>query len=173
MPLHLRLVQASRHDSVSAVFTLTEFRDLNPELTINSFISDSASDNYATYKLLNHWDINAIIALGKSNDGNFKYPPALNLDDSGTPICPSGRKMLWNGFCKGRSRIKWRCPKACGKVVTDCSNCSPSKYGRTVYTKPDWDLRLFTVIPRSSAAWKGKMKSRTAAERVNNRILHD
>ena len=50
--------------------------------------------------------------------------------------------------------------------------CSPSDYGRVVYTKTEWDLRLFTKIPRGSLRFKEKMKERTAAERVNNRILH-
>ena len=42
LPLYLRLVQANRHDSVSAVFALSEFRELSPNLNIDTFISDSA-----------------------------------------------------------------------------------------------------------------------------------
>jgi hypothetical protein len=33
-------------------------------------------------------------------------------------------------------------------------------------------LRIFTRITRGSERFKAKMKERTAAERVNNRILH-
>ena len=54
-----------------------------------------------------------------------------------------------------------------------CVSCSPSPYGRVIYTKPEWDLRLFSRIPRGSEAWKDKMKQRTAAERINNRILNN
>lgn len=79
LPLYLRLVEASRHDSVSAIFALAEFRELYPSLQVSSFISDSASDNYATYELLNHWGINAVIALNPKNKGNFQYPPALDV----------------------------------------------------------------------------------------------
>ena len=175
LPLYLRLVQASRHDSVSAVFALAEFRELYPNLHIDTFISDSASDNYATYELLDHWDINAVIALNEKNKGNFQYPPALRIDDNGVPVCPGGRKMTYNGFSKDRCRFKWRCPRVAGglKPCTSCAACSPSPYGRVIYTKPDWDLRLFTRIPRGSDAWKAIMKQRTAAERVNDRILID
>jgi hypothetical protein len=175
LPLYLRLVQASRHDSVSAVFSLIEFRELYPNLHMDTFISDSASDNYATYRLLNHWDINAVIALNTKNKGNFQYPPALRIDDKGTPICPGGRKMIFNGPCKGRCRLKWRCPRVAGGLnpCDACETCSPSHYGRVFYTKPEWDLRLFTNIPRGSKSWKDKMKQRTAAERVNDRILND
>jgi hypothetical protein len=175
LPLYLRLVEANRHDSVSAVAALTEFRDLYPNLTVDTFIHDSAADNYATYELLKHWNINAVIALNSTNKDNFKYPKYLNLDKNGVPICPGGNKMVNWGFCgKDRCRIKYRCPRALGKVkpCAACERCSPSSYGRVVYTKPTWDLRLFTKIPRGSKLWKLKMKARTSSERVNNRILH-
>ena len=176
LPLYLRFVEASRHDSVSAIVSLAEFRELHPNLHINTFISDSASDNYATYELLAHWDIDAVIALNPKNKGNSKYPPALDIDEHGCPICPGGRKMIYDGFCgKDRCRFKWRCPRvAKGAEPCDaCNSCSPSAYGRVIYTKPDWDLRLFTRIPRGTDTWKDKMRQRTAAERVNNRILND
>ncbi|MGL5514271.1 MAG: hypothetical protein ACRDBM_13680, partial [Sporomusa sp.] len=173
LPLYLRLVEASRHDSISAVVALAEFRDLYPDLTVDTFISDSASDNYATYKLLNHWNITAVIALNSTNKGNFKYPQHLSVNEYGVPLCPGGNEMVYWGFCgNDRCRLKWRCPKATGKSCDSCISCSPSAYGRVIYTKPDWDLRLFTTIPRGSERWKLKMKERTAAERVNNRVLN-
>ena len=175
LPVYLRLVDAKRHDSISAVIALAEFRDLYPNLTADTFISDSASDNYPTYELLDHWKIKAVIDLNSKNKGNFKYPPALNIDDKGVPICPGGHKMVsWGSAGKERCRLKWRCPRVLGKVERSdaCDVCSPSNYGRVVYTKPSWDLRLFTKIPRGSLRWKLKMNERTAAERVNNRILN-
>ena len=172
LPLYLRFVDAKRHDSISAVVALAEFRDLYPSLKIENFISDSASDNYATYELLDKWDINAVISLNGTHSGNRKYP-SLDLNENGVPVCPSGREMIYWGFSReDRCRLKWRCPMACGKLCENCVHCSQSSYGRTVYTKPDWDLRLFTRIPRGSTKWKAVFKERTAAERVNNRILH-
>ena len=173
LPLSLRLVEAKRHDSISAVVALSEFRDLYPNLTVETFISDSASDNYATYQLLDEWDINAIIALNDGKRGNFKYSECL-VNENGVPLCLAGREMVNWGYCPDRCRIKWRCPRTCGKCLScdACATCSPSPYGRVVYTKPSWDLRLFTRIPRGSDQFKSIMKQRTAAERVNNRILH-
>ena len=174
LPLYLRLFDAKRHDSISAVVALAEFRDLYPNLTVDTFISDSASDNYATYELLDRWGINAVIALNKTNKGNRTFPQCV-VNYDGVPICPAGHEMVKNGFCgKDRCRIKWRCPHVLGKCERSdaCELCSPSTYGRVVYTKPEWDLRLFTRIPRGSDAFKNKMKERTAAERVNNRILN-
>jgi len=174
LPLYLRIVDATRHDSISAVVALAEFRDLYPQLTVETFISDSASDNYATYQLLDVWGINAVIALHKTNDGNRVFPQCV-VNMNGVPICPGGYEMIRAGFCgSDRCRIKWRCPLVLGKceICKACLDCSDSVYGRVVYTKPDWDLRLFSRIPRGSAQWKSLMKERTAAERVNNRILH-
>ena len=54
-----------------------------------------------------------------------------------------------------------------------CEQCSPSLYGRVIYTKPSWDLRLFTPVPRGSKQWKTIYKTRTCSERINNRILND
>jgi hypothetical protein len=174
LPLYLRFLDGRRHDSVSAVVALAEFRDLYPNLSVGSFISDSASDNYATYELLNQWNINAVIALNKTNAGNLKFAECL-VNKNGIPICPAGHQMMCWGYCgNGRNRIKWRCPRVLGKCepCAACASCSPSPYGRVVYTKPEWDLRLFTKIPRGSDHFKQIMKERTAAERVNNRILH-
>jgi hypothetical protein len=154
---------------------LAEFRQLNPGLHIDTFISDSASDNYGTYRLLNYWGINAVIAPNPSNNGNTKYPQALKIDDNGVPICLGGYKMIYSGFCANRCRIKWRCPRVLKKAepCISCGYCSPSPYGRVIYTKPEWDPRLFTKIPRGSELWKSKMKERTAAERINDRIMQD
>jgi hypothetical protein len=176
LPLYLRLVDAKRHDSVSAVVSLAEVRELYPNLTFYTFISDSASDNYPTYELLNKWNINAVIALNTKTKGNFKNLPPIGVNENGVPICPGGNLMIHAGFYdKDRCRIKWRCPRVLGKcsACEACQNCSKSSYGRTVYTHPNWDLRQFTTIPRGTIQWKNKMKERTAAERVNNRILND
>jgi hypothetical protein len=165
-------VDAKRHDSISAVVALAEFRDLYPGLTVKNFISDSASDNYPTYELLDEWNINAIIALNDNRKGNVKYPDTLEVE-GGVPVCPGGNKMIPCGSGdKDRCRVKWRCPKACGKPYENCIGCSHTPYGRTKYTKLEWDMRLFTRIPRGTAKWKALMNERTAAERVNNRILH-
>ncbi len=83
--------------------------------------------------------------------------------------------MINRGYDPSRHRIKYRCPLAMGRIES-CEfkeQCSPSDYGRCIYIKPVWDLRLFTIVPRGSDEWKEHMKSRTTSERVNKRILND
>ena len=173
LPIYSTLAQASRHDSVTLVCSLHKMHNFYPEFEFSGLILDKAHDNYATYELLNHLGIEPFIPLKKSNNGNFTYPPALDIDADGTPICRAGFKMANWGFQKDRCRIKWRCP---AKVYKNCccdNPCSPSDYGRTIYTKPDWDPRLFTPTPRKSHKWKKVMRKRTAAERRNKRVKKD
>ena len=174
LPLYLRIVDAKRHDSVSALVALAEFRDRYPQLHIDTFISDSASDNQATYELLEEWGIDAVIALGKPIKKTSKFPVPIDFSDA-TPICPSGHRMVFCGDEVMRPRSKWRCPRVMGKADKGdcCDTCSQSPYGRTVYTKPSWDPRIFCSIPRGTKRWKMLMNERTAAERVNKRILID
>lgn len=79
-----------------------------------------------------------LIDFNSKNKGNLKYPSTLSINEKGVPICIGGHEMIYNGFEKSRSRIKWRCPLACKKIKSfDCTEqCSPSKYGRVIYTKP-------------------------------------
>jgi len=57
----------------------------------------------------------------------------------------------------------------CGKVPECSRRCSPSRYGRVVYTKPEKDLRLFPKIPLNSKTWKKVYARRSASERTNKR----
>lgn len=175
LPLYWRFVGANRHDSVTGLVALTEFRTLNPNLKIKNLCLDSANDNYPTYQLLNDWGIRPFIDLNDNTGPKNTYPSHISLSDKGAPICIGGHEMVYNGFCPDRSRIKWRCPLACGKIP-DCfskPDCSSSSYGRVIYTKPAWDIRLFTPVPRGTPEWKDTYKARTSSERINNRFLHD
>lgn len=175
LPLYLRMVQASRFDGVSAVVALQEAQLLYDEYIFTSFHGDGAHDNYAMYKYLHKCGIKAFIPLNETNKGNFKHSPYVRVDENGVPICMAGHKTVFWGFNKDRCRLKYRCPLAVGKIAS-CSckgQCSPSHYGRCFYTKPSWDFRMFTEVPRGSDEWKAEMNSRTSSERVNKRILND
>ena len=175
LPLYLRFVDAKRHDSVTLIVALAEFKQLSPQLKIKNLVLDSAHGNYPTYELCSEWNMIPFIDLNSKNKGNQKYPSTLTLTDKGVPVCMGGHEMVYNSFCKGRSRHKWRCPLACGKI-NECSckeQCSPSNYGRVVYTKPSWDIRLFPPVARGTDQYRTMFKTRTCSERINNRILND
>lgn len=68
LPLHIRFFDAKRHDSVSSIVSLAEFRRLNPDLPVKNLCLDSAHDNYPTYELCKTWRISPFIDLN-SNRG--------------------------------------------------------------------------------------------------------
>lgn len=95
LPIYLRTVEASRHDSGTALIALAEFRELYPDYTIEAFLSDSASDNYETYQLLDEWSIHAIIALNKRLTGRFTYKE-LEVKSKEIPICEGSLPITFN-----------------------------------------------------------------------------
>lgn len=175
LPLHIRFVDARRHDSVSGIVVLKEFRNLNPDIKISNLCLDSAHDNYPTYNLCKEWGIRPFIDLNSKRGRPASIPENIKIDEDGTPICQAGYRMVYNGFCSGSSRCKWRCPVACGKEKScPCKeSCSPSPYGRCIYTKPAWDIRLYPPVARGTEEYKLIYNNRTSSERINNRILND
>lgn len=173
LPLLLRLVQASRHDSITFLFAFSEFRELYPQFRVSKVLLDSAHDAQPLYELLYREEIEPFIDLNPRHH-NRTYSGPIAYDEAGVPICPAGLKMKCWGFNRKRVRTKWRCPfynklERCPRK----DDCSPSPYGRVVYTKPQWDVRTFTPVPRGSEAWKKVFAGRTSVERTFKRLLVD
>jgi len=175
LPLYLRFAETSSFDGVTFIESLAHFRDLyKGTMTIGAILADSAHDNYATYNLLHQLKIKPFIDLNPRTSAEIK-PQNIAFSINGKPICPDGYEMINWGYDAKRSRIKYRCPLIAGNVSYcpyDC-NCNKSLYGKTVYVRLLEDLRLLTPVPRGSDEWKETYKQRSAAERVNNRILTD
>ncbi len=178
LPIFFLQTDCQRHDSVPSVVGLDHARKLFPNFTFKTFIADSAHDNYPFYKLLNQWHIEPFIVLNPKNTGNLTYEN-FSINDQGHPICSGGFEMKHDGYCDDRMRIKWRCPLKAQKhfpnnyVCTALNYCSPSLYGRTVYTYPEQNLRLFTKTPRGSTEWKNTFNKRSGSERTFKRKKTD
>ena len=101
----------------------------------------------------------------------------FRIDKNGTPVCAAGLPMVPNGndySSKGHIGCQmWRCPYGKDHKTKCRCSCTSSIYGRVIKTRPEWDIRLYTDIPRSSETYKKIYKQRTATERINNRILND
>ena len=105
------------------------------------------------YNLCKYYGIEPFIDLNPKNI--TKSRELINLDNNGVPICRFNLPMAHWGFNKDRYRIKWRCPiissKKSRKKYSECpfrEECSTSEYGRTVYTYPESNPRLFTKTVR-------------------------
>ena len=166
LPIYLKVVSDRCHDSVSFVVALDEMTRRFKDFSFSACLLDSAHDAYSVYELLNAKDIEAVIDLNPRNTCNAKYQGPLCLTKDGIPLCPADHVMAYHGFCRDRQRHKWRCPltRKTWKVSCD-SLCSPSSYGRVIYTYEKDNLRFFTRTPRGSKAWTKKYKGRTAVER--------
>lgn len=173
LPLLFRFTSARRHDSVNALVAFHELEKHMPDLSIKNMCFDSAMDNLPTYTLLKERNISAFIDLNSKCGHPRTIPDSIRIDKNGTPVCQQGHKMLPNGCDKSRGCLMWRCPF--GKEHFEkCENsCTSSKYGRVIKTKSEWDIRLYTDVPRGTEAYKKIYNQRTAAERINNRILND
>lgn len=175
LPLFLSFADARRHDAVTGVMALHKAIDLmHYPIRVATF--DKAHDAMGFYLLQSHWNIQLIIPLNERNQGHFVYPPAVALTPDGYPLCRANLPFRPWGYCPDRARIKWRCPTLSRSPAKPCplpKPCSPSPYGRVVYTYPQTNPRLCTPIPRNSPLWNTHRKYRTGAERSIKRKKYD
>ena len=173
VPLLLRFTSAKRHDSVSFLTAFQEMEKHMPGLSVKNMCLDSAMDNMPTYRLLKERGISAFIDLNTKCGRSKTIPDTIRIDKNGTPLCDAGLPMVPNGQDRRTGYLMWRCPF--GKDHgSKCSRiCSNAKYGRVIKTRPEWDIRLYTDVPRGTEAYKRIYRQRTATERINNRILND
>ena len=175
LPLLIRFTSAKRHDSINFLYAIDEFNLHNYSLSPKNICLDSAHDNIPTYELLEYWNMNALIDINARSSAVDGLPDDITLDKAGIPHCMAGHEMCSWGYDKNKSGKKYRCPLMCNRIgECQCQDkCSKSSYGRTIYLKPNGDLRFHTRIPRDSERYKTIYSERTAAERVNNRVLNN
>ncbi len=176
LPVYLRFVDANQFDGVSLIEAFAHARNIYTGfLRFDALLADAAHDNYATYDLLRHFKVRPFIDLKSKKGGGTPKPQDIQLSKNGVPICPDGHEMVNWGFDRNKFRTKFRAPCALGRIsyCPYSDVCCPTPYGKTVYLRHADDLRFHTPVPRGSVEWKAIYNERTAAERVNNRILTD
>ena len=192
LPIHLRLFQGSRHDSVAGAVTFIEAEQLYPE-GFSQFVGDSAFDAAPMYVYLDERGTAAVIDLNerevdsdsqvqaqktqrrrfpradrkpRERRGRGKRPLAeregIALDRSGHARCREGHALIKRGSSHAGHYTQWRCPLSTNPNLT-CTR--PCFYQNHAASLPK-DLRLQTRIPRGTAAWEAAMDTRTAAEMV-------
>ena len=175
LPLSMRFTEASRHDSISFLYSIDDLGRHMQGLSPKNICLDSAHDNIPTYQLLDHWGVNALIDINGRATSSDSAPDDISFNKEGHPICRCGIEMCPWGNDPVKDAHKYRCPLKRGRVDS-CPHeavCSPGRYGRTVYVKNHGDLRFQPRIPRDSREYKEIYKERTACERLNQRFLND
>lgn len=173
IPLLLRFTSAKRHDSVCFLVAFHELEKHMPSLPIENICLDSAMDNYPAYRILKDRRIQAFIDLNSKCGRPKTIPYTITIDKDGTPLCQENLRMNPNGYDKSSGYLMWRCPYGKDHCSKCRNSCTDSRYGRIIKTRPEWDIRLYTEVPRGSDAYKKIYNQRTATERINNRILND
>jgi len=161
-------------DSTALKPVLSDFIKAHPCFRLNTFVGDSAFDSYDNYTLLmNTFGFEKVVVPLNPRRGKTDMV-SVGFNEEGTPLCPmdSSLSLLYMGVCKGKNRsmrLKWNCPKSIpvgtSRKCTCQHPCSESSYGRTVYTYPHKNLRLYPGIARESDEWTAIYKNRTAIER--------
>jgi hypothetical protein len=173
------MADCNRHDSVHGLIAL--YRGCETfGLPIQTASLDAAHDAIGLFRLTSQrWHMALVVPLNQRNQDNLQYTGPLRLE-KGVPICQAGQPMKRWGFCPDRLRIKWRCPLAAAKKtpqVTSCphfgNGCSGSPYGRVLYTYPQENYRLHTLIPRDGHLWQCHKDRRSCAERSVKRKKYD
>jgi hypothetical protein len=175
LPLLMKFTSAKRHDSLNFLYAIDDFGRNVSGLSPKNICLDSAHDNLPTYKLLDYWDINALIDINGRAKSLENAPDDITFNKQGHPVCKAGHEMCPWGNDPIKDAHKYRCPLKCRRI-TECPHvdeCSKGNYGRTVYIKNNSDLRFQPRIPRDSQQYKDIYSERTACERVNNRVLND
>ena len=177
LPISIKFTSARRHDSINFLYMFDEFIRHSPGIRPENICLDSAHDNMPTYRLLDHFDINALIDLNGRTSSFDGLPEDITLNKQGHPLCRCGVEMCaWGRDPNKNNAHKFRCPLKCGRIdkcpyEKECCNGRP--YGRTVYIHEDSSLRFYPKIPRDSDTFKDIYRERTSCERINNRILND
>jgi hypothetical protein len=179
LPLVLSMADCNRHDSVHGLVALYRGRETFA-LPIQTASLDAAYDVIGLFRLATQrWSMALVVPLNERSKDNLRYAGPLRLEQ-GVPICLAQYPMQRWGFCPDRLRIKWRCPLAAAQktpAVTSCphfaNDCSDSPYGRVVYTYPEQNYRLHSLIPRDSLLWQCHANHRSCAERSVKRKKQD
>jgi hypothetical protein len=170
LPLVVNVLDNHRHDSVAYLAAAHEAVD-RLGFRIATVSLDKAHDALAVYRLgVEHWHLDSVIPLNERHTDHFQFAPPVRLTEEGVPICRAEQPMTYHGFNPDRLRLKWRCPLAAQhRPLTTCPHfahdCSDSAYGRTVYTYPAQNYRLFSRLRRGSPLWQLHADRRTCAER--------
>jgi hypothetical protein len=135
----LRLVQGSRHDSVTFVFAWVELLKLYPEFTFSKALLDSAHDVYDIYRLLNANNTEAFIDLNDRSKGHTTYSGPLTVSDDGVPVCLANLPMLNWGFNNDRCGSSGAAYYKTKVNVQTSGMFSKQVCAVLSDTKPEWD----------------------------------
>jgi transposase len=176
LPVGYDVRPANENETLALRPLLDEFRREHPKpaAATEAVMADRGYDSRENCAyVLREMEALAIIKMRRRLKGDEIDQSALCCcTELGTPICPSGHKMVHWG--RDGQYIKWRCPAKVGrerKVCTFRGGCgTASEYGRVLKVRIWEDPRRWPGVWRESRTFTQLYSKRTAAERVNSRL---
>ena len=93
LPLLMNFTDARCHDSKNFLYAMDCFGRNGCGLSPKNICLDSAHDNISTYKLLEHWDINALIDINGRSKSPVGATDDITFNKEGHPLCRAGHEM--------------------------------------------------------------------------------
>ncbi len=183
LPMGYRVTRASESDMNQLLPMVEAVKQKHPEIykDIEKLTADKGYDSEDNCReLYDEHGIKPVIDIRRMwRDKETKSVDGEDVDNivydevgSVYCLCPKTleqRPMAYGGFEKDRMALKYVCPmKAYGLTCQGSHECVHALKSERV--KLEMDRRIFTPIARSSYAWEGEYRKRTAVERVNSRL---
>lgn len=175
LPLHTQFLDARRHDSVSAIVSLREFKSINPDIPVKGICLDSVYDNYSTYGFCKEWGIRPFINLNKNRGRPDSIPDSISIDTDGTPMCMVESRMVNCGYCRQKHSVNGAVPLPVAKWIPAPAGSNVPHLAMGAASIPSLTGISGSIppLPRDTDEYKKIYNNRTFCERVNNRILND
>jgi hypothetical protein len=186
-PIPGPFVAANRNDHLQTIPGFDDLRRRFPQLDIGEVTAD-AGEAFGDILRYIYDDLGALRLLPLRKHAVDKDPTtclARGYDAQGTPLCPHGYTLSFNGHDYARQSSKWVCRQRCchqlqpvvwpdGQVLASPNECPyrdpqhPLGYSlRTGRTLPDGSLRLARDFKVDSPTWKLRLGRQSYAESRN------
>lgn len=86
LPILINFTSAKRHDSINFLYAIDALGTHEFGISPTNLCLDSAHDDLPTYRLLDHWDVNALIDINSRNSSADGLPEDITLDKEGPPL---------------------------------------------------------------------------------------
>jgi hypothetical protein len=180
-------VPANRNDHLQTIPGFDSLQQRFPQVKIGAVLGD-AGEGFDEILAYVHTDL-AALRLIKQRHAAIDQDPLACLtrgyDQKGTPLCPHGYRLAFNGHDYGRRDSKWLCRQRCRHhsqpdvapdladpaAIVDCPYRDPNRLlgflvrvGRTL---PDGSLRLARDLKVDSPSWSLRQGRLSYAESRN------
>lgn len=180
-------VPANRNDHLQTIPGFDSLRQRFPHLKIGAVLGD-AGEGFEEILAYVHTDLGALRLIKQRHDPTDRHPLTClvrGYDEKGTPLCPHGYRLAFNGHDYGRRDSKWLCRQRCRRhslpdVAPDLAN--PSAIANCPYRQtnrprgflvrvgaklPDGSLRLARDLKVGSPSWNLRQGRLSYAESRN------